>query len=93
MKFQYRIQKGSPISPILRSLNPIPRSDTLTLRSIVIFFSLLWLGLPRSPFPVGLSIKIRKGLLSSYILVSCPVNFETLKMSNFLLNNNKFRAI
>ena len=52
-------------------INPIPRIDTISLRS-----SHLSLGLPKGLFPVGIPVKILKVLLPSSILSTCPAHLK-----------------
>ena len=68
--------KGSPIIPILSRINLIPRIDTYPFKvhsNIV---------LPKGFFPVGLPVKILKGLpsLCIYVTFCC---FESNKSSIF----------
>ena len=58
------IHKGSPAISILCRINPITRTETYFLRSILILFSHLRLGLPKGLIPVGLPVKILKATLS-----------------------------
>ena len=79
LEIQCRIYKGPPIIIILSRINPIPRIDTYSLRSITILSSHIRLGLPKGFFPVGLPVKILKALLPSSILTTCPAHLNLLK--------------
>ena len=67
MEVQSRIQKGSPIIPILSQINPVLRNNIYFLWFILILSSHLRLGLYKCLFPVGLPIKMLKALLPSSI--------------------------
>ena len=60
------MHKGSPIIPILRGINPIPRIDIHFLTVILSFH--LRLGLPEGLFPVDLPVNSSKVPLPSSIL-------------------------
>ena len=64
------VHKGSPIFPILSSINPIACINTcfINIHSNIVIN--LGLGLPRSFFPVGLFVKILEVLLPSPILTT-----------------------
>ena len=53
-------------------INQIPRTDIISLTSILTLSSHLRLGHPKSLFPVGLRVKILKAVLPSSILATCP---------------------
>ena len=82
---QYRIHKGSPLIPIL---SPIPQFLVLiptSLRSILIIFSHLRLGIPKRLFPVSLPNTILKALLPSSILATWPAHlFSRLYYSYYI---------
>ena len=56
--------------PILSRINPNSRIDTFSLRSILIVFSDLRLGLPKGLFPAGVPVEISKAFLPSSILAT-----------------------
>jgi hypothetical protein len=64
-----RIHKSSPVIPILSKINPISRIDTY-LRSFLILYSHLRLGLPKGLFPAGMPVEILKALLPSSVLAT-----------------------
>ena len=55
-------------------LTPIP------VRSILIVLSHLRLRLPRGLFSVGLTVKILKDLITSFILATCPADLNLLDL-------------
>jgi hypothetical protein len=59
-----------PKIPILSRINPFLKLISVSLRSILILSSHLRLGLPKGLFPPGVSVKILKALLSSFILAT-----------------------
>ena len=71
---QHRIHKNSPIISIMRQINPILLSTPISLRSILILSSHLFLSLLRDLFPVGLHVKILKALLALFHFgyMTCP---------------------
>ena len=79
-KFQLSFQREF-LNNIMRSQgpyhdpnNPIPRSDTYSLRSSQTFSS--HLCLPSDHFSIGLPVKILKGLLLYSILAKCPAHLK-----------------
>ena len=64
------IQKGSIIIPILSRINASAVLKPISLRSILILFSHLRLGLPKGIFPVGVHVKILKEIQLSSILAT-----------------------
>ena len=75
----YETWKFNPtftIIPILRQINPIPHTDTYFIK---MHPSHLYLGLPKSLFPVGLPVKILKAL-SCFILATLPAQFNILQL-------------
>ena len=66
---------GAPIIPILSRINTIPLNDTYFLRSILILFSHLRLGLPNGLFPVSLPAKLWKhSYLPPFWLYALPIS-------------------
>ena len=95
-----RIHKGSPVIPFLSRINPTPRIP-ISLRSILILFSYVRLGLPKGLFPECVPVNILKALLPSFILAIWSAHLSLLDLmiliilgeryklwSSSLLNNN-----
>ena len=61
-------------------MNVIFNLIPIYLRSIIILSSHLPLGLPKGLFPVGVPVKILKGLLSSSILATWPAYLNLLDL-------------
>ena len=89
---QCRINKGSPIIPILSRNNPIPSIDSLPISSktiLRVILSLhLRLSLPKGLYPVGLPVKILKELLPSSILAKCPSHLNLLDLITLSMLGN-----
>ena len=62
---QYHIHNGSPIIPILSRIKAIPCIAIYFFKNILILYSHLCVGLPRSLFPIGLPVNILRALLRS----------------------------
>ena len=75
MAYGIRRLNDSPIIPTLRRINQIG-STHIHLRSILLWFLHLALGLPRDLLPEGLPIKILKALLPSSILTTSPAHLK-----------------
>ena len=65
--------------PILCRINPIPRTDTYFLRSILILSSYLCLRRPEGLFPIGVTVKALKTLRPS-ILATWPAHLNLLDL-------------
>jgi hypothetical protein len=91
MAYEYRIQKGSPIIPILRWTNPIPRIDThfIKIHSNIV--------LPSTPRPsyksrfVGEPINIYKALEPSSILAALPVHLNLLNVFTLTILGERYK--
>ena len=74
------VDSGSPIDPILGRVNLVTRIDTYLFKIHSNIAPPLRLGLPNGFFPVGLSVKILKSLLLSFILATCPAHLNILDL-------------
>ena len=63
----------------------------INLRSILILFSHLCLGLPKGLFPVGLPVKILKAFLSSSILATCPAHRNLLHLITLTILGERYK--
>ena len=82
----YKIRRFNAAEGLSNNLYPDLESTQflvltpISLRSILICFSLLRLGLSIGLFPVGLSVKNGKTLLPSFILDICPSSLNLLDL-------------
>ena len=77
----FKILKGKPIGK--RPLGRPRRRWEDNIRSILILSSHLRQGLLKGLFPVGLPVKILKGLLPSSILATCPANVKAASLNKY----------
>jgi hypothetical protein len=63
----------------------------ISLRSILILFSHQRLGLPNGLFPVGLSVKILKALLSSSILATWHAHLNLLHLLTLTILGERYK--
>jgi hypothetical protein len=68
----YRVYQIPPPFPLVSHMNSVYASHRISLRSIIILYSYLRLGLPRCPFPSTLSTKIAYAFLVSTIRSTYP---------------------
>jgi hypothetical protein len=65
-KVPYSVHKSPPANSVLSQINPVHTvPKPIYVRSTLILFSYLHLGLPSGPFPSGFPIKILYALLIS----------------------------
>jgi hypothetical protein len=83
-KVHYRVQKSSPLVPILNQINPIYTIHPISLRPILILFTHLHLGLPNGLLLSGFPDNILYAfLLSPFVLHACPSHPPWLNHSNY----------
>jgi hypothetical protein len=70
-KVHFRVHKSPPLVPILRWISPV-YSIPYYLRSILMFFTHLCLGLRNGLFPSGFPTNILYAFLLSFIHATCP---------------------
>ena len=61
------------------------------IRSIIILFAHLRLGLSKSLFPAGVPVKILKALLHSYILATCPAHLNLLDLITLAILGERYK--
>ena len=84
---QCRINKGSPIIPILSQINTIVRNDTYFFK----IHSNTVLGLTKGFFPVGLSVKSLKEPLSYSILAIWPAHINLLDLITLHILGDQYK--
>jgi hypothetical protein len=73
-KVHYRVQKSPPLVPILSQTNPVHTTPSY-LRSILILFTHLCLGLPSGLFPSGFPTNILHAFLfPPFMLCALPIS-------------------
>jgi hypothetical protein len=72
LKFCYHIRKSLLLVSILSQMSPVSILNPISLRSILILFTHVCLGLPSGLFPSGFLTKTLYALLYGTILDICP---------------------
>jgi hypothetical protein len=90
-KVHYRVHKSSPPVSILNQRNPVHSFPSYPLRSILILFSHLRLGLPRGLFLTRFPTQVSYSLLISSMRVTCPAHFKDLDLNTRIMSGVAFK--
>jgi len=88
MEVHYRVYKSPQLVLVLSQMNPVYIVTPYSLRSILILFSNICLGLPSIPFPSGFPIKILYELLISPKHATCSSHLGSLYHNIFHLHHH-----
>jgi hypothetical protein len=79
LKVHYRVHNTPSLVPILSQIDPVYTTPSVSLRSILILFTILRLGLPNGLFPSG--FPTADSYLLKKILLTRQYTFQALLLS------------